>query len=98
TIISRQDRNFIMHHERKKIEIVPNGVDTDFFRPLEAEKRYDLVFTGNMSYPPNIDCAMYLVKKVLPLARKTTPGISLLIAGADPLPQVKELEGNGVTI
>jgi hypothetical protein len=37
------------------------------------EKKYDLLFTGNMNYPPNIDSVLYLVQQVLPIVR-ATPG------------------------
>lgn len=90
-IISAQDRDYIYHPERSKVAVIPNGVDTDFFSPRQSEPHYDLVFTGNMNYPPNIDSVLYLVNRVLPLVRKERPGCSLLISGVDPSPAVREL-------
>ena len=55
TIISIPDRDLIDHPEKEKIEIVLNGVDTDFFKPMAIQKEYDVVFIGNMAYPPNIN-------------------------------------------
>jgi sugar transferase (PEP-CTERM/EpsH1 system associated) len=91
TIISAQDRELLYHPRREQVEVVPNGVDAAFFTPREAEKQYDLLFTGNMNYPPNIDSVLYLVNKVLPLVRRERPGTSLLIAGVDPGQRVREL-------
>lgn len=56
-IISAQDRDLLYHPQRDEVEVIPNGVDTEFFspaflhttRPHEAPK-YDLLFTGNMNY------------------------------------------------
>lgn len=90
-IISAQDRDFIYHPDRESFNIIPNGVDTVFFHPQEMEKRYDLLFTGNMNYPPNIDSVMYLAKFILPKVREQLPNTSLLISGVDPAPRVREL-------
>lgn len=97
-IISAPDRELIPHPDREKIVIVANGVDTGFFHPMEREKHYDLVFTGNMGYPPNIESAEYLVKKIVPLLNAQYPGIRLLIAGANPHLRVLVLRSTQVTV
>jgi sugar transferase (PEP-CTERM/EpsH1 system associated) len=98
TIISVQDRNFINHPKRNEIAVIPNGVDTGYFHPLVREKKYDILFCGNMSYPPNIDSAVYLVEDILPRLLPTHPNIKILIAGATPSPKVMALQSNNVTI
>lgn len=98
TIISEQDRDFIAHEESDRIHIIPNGVDTDYFSPVEAEKDFELLFTGNMNYPPNIDCAIYLAEKVLPIINQTFPSVRLLISGAQPSPKVKALASDRVIV
>ncbi len=84
TIISEPDRELIPHSEKDKIVIVMNGVDTDFFKPIDRKKEYDIVFTGNMGYPPNVNGVEFLVKQILPIVRKNKPEIKALIAGANP--------------
>lgn len=92
TIISEEDRRFIYHPERKDIAIITNGIDTDFFSPsFKAEKKYDLVFTGNMSYPPNIETSEYIVNKVMPLLKQHKPDIRVMLAGSTPHKRVKHL-------
>ena len=90
-IISAQDRDYIYHPFRDRMAVVPNGVDTTLFTPQEVEQQYDLLFTGNMNYPPNIDSVLYLVQKVLPIVRKQRPATSLLISGVDPTASVRDL-------
>ncbi|MBS1581091.1 MAG: glycosyltransferase [Bacteroidetes bacterium] len=90
-IISAQDRDLLYHPRRDEVAVIPNGVDTDFFTPRPGTKRFDLLFTGNMNYPPNIDSVLYLVHKVLPLVRKERPSTSLLISGVDPGQRVRDL-------
>jgi polysaccharide biosynthesis protein PslH len=97
-IISAPDRDLIPHPEREKIVVVRNGVDTGFFKPLEREKEYDLVFTGNMGYPPNINAAEYLVHKILPLVQMRRPDINILIAGANPNLRVSVLKSDQVEV
>jgi sugar transferase (PEP-CTERM/EpsH1 system associated) len=90
-IISAQDRDYIYHPLRDRMAVVPNGVDTAHFTPQRVEPHFDLLFTGNMNYAPNIDSVLFLVHKVLPIVRQQRPGTSLLISGVDPSPAVKEL-------
>ncbi len=90
-IISAQDRDLLYHPARDQVEVIPNGVDTTYFSPREAVKTHDLLFTGNMNYPPNIDSVLYLVNNVLPIVRRQRPQTTLLISGVDPSPQVRDL-------
>ncbi len=91
TIISAQDRDLLYHPLRDSVAVIPNGVDTVFFSPRSAPKTHDLLFTGNMNYPPNIDSVLFLAHKVLPLVRKERPNTSLLVSGVDPTSRVREL-------
>jgi len=97
-IISAPDRDLIPHPDRGKIVVVANGFDTDFFSPIESEKRYDLVFTGNMGYPPNIRSAEYLVNEILPELLKQKNDLRLLIAGANPNIRVMVLKSEHVDV
>jgi len=98
SIISKQDRDLIYHEKRKEIEIIPNGVDFDFFQPKLSVKKFDICFVGNMSYAPNINSTIFLVKEVLPLLLKENPKIQLLISGANPVDEILKLSGNNVTV
>lgn len=98
TIISVQDRGHILHPKSSAIDVIPNGVDFDYFHPMEAEKKYDILFTGHLSYPPNIASAVYTAKEIFPQLKKSRTAATALIAGADPVQRIKMLEGNGITI
>lgn len=90
SIISEPDRALIPHPRRDEILIIPNGVDHEFFKPREEEKRYDIVFTGNMSYAPNVNAVDYLANEILPRVWKVIPEAKMYIAGASPDPKVKK--------
>ena len=108
TVISQTDRDAIS----PKVNIVPNGVDTDYFNVdkmisshdnVSTYQRinvstYSIVFTGNMSYAPNVDAAQYLIKEIMPFVWSQVPSATVLLAGADPKPAVKALAGPKVTV
>jgi sugar transferase (PEP-CTERM/EpsH1 system associated) len=97
-IITEQDRNLLAIPSNQKITIVPNGVDTSHFKNSNQNKKYDLVFAGNMNYPPNIAAAIFLVEEILPKLLSQFPNVTLLIAGANPSSDVQNLASENVTV
>lgn len=95
TIISEQDKNVIFHKERSTIKVIPNGVDQSFFSYQNKQnKQFDLVFTGNMNYPPNIEASKFIVSQILP----KLPSMHLVLAGANPAEEIKKLHSGNVTV
>ena len=77
------------------IQVVPNGVDVEVFRPLEKPPvANSLIFVGHMGVFHNIDAAVYLAQEILPRLQRTFPDCHLTIVGAEPAPQVRELVQN----
>lgn len=98
TIISKQDRDLIPHPDHSQIRVIPNGVDTDYFKPMARKKEFELLFNGNMNYPPNVESVEFLVEKIMPYVWSRMPQVRLLISGASPSSRVKELESGNVVI
>lgn len=92
TIISAQDRNYILHPQKDSIVLIPNGVDQRFFESAGGKKQYKLVFTGNMGYPPNVEAAHYIKDEILPLLTQDDPHFNCLIAGASPHPSLQHID------
>lgn len=86
TIISEQDRELILHPNRKEIICIPNGIDASFLNYTGEKALHDLVFIGNMSYPPNVEAVDYISDLL-----KSLPESTCLIAGANPNPTVKKI-------
>lgn len=97
-IISSQDRSFMTHPDKEKVHIIPNSIDRNVFSIQPCAKKTDLLFVGNMNYEPNIDCAVYMVKEILPLVKKEIPDATLEIAGANPNAKVLALASPAVSI
>ncbi len=98
TIISKQDRELIPHPQNKTVTLVRNGVDMQYFTALPMDTKQEIVFTGNMNYPPNVDAAIFLVSEIMPLVWKAKPETRLLLAGAQPHARVRKLASGKVFV
>ncbi len=87
--------------ESDKISVVGNGVDTEYFKPAEADpaRPPSLVFTGTMDYKPNIDGVCWFVREVWPALRRDVPDLTFSIVGRNPTRAVRRLaDVPGVTV
>lgn len=98
TIITGVDRDLIPHPDFRMIHVVANGVDFNNFKYNGEKKIYDLIFSGNMSYAPNIEAAEYLAKVIFPALQLEIPDINLVICGANPTPRVKQLAAKNILV
>lgn len=71
--------------------VVPNGVDTARFRPTPVPQVPAVVFTGTLSWEPNIEGLSWFCHEVWPLVRQRVPDARLDVVGRQPLAQVSEL-------
>jgi glycosyltransferase involved in cell wall biosynthesis len=91
-VTSTVDKNAILGIAKEEnIEVIPNGIDFDywFYKPEPVLGR--LVFSGNMSWAPNEDAAEYFVKEIFPFIRKQDPKVEFWIVGASPTKRVIQL-------
>lgn len=100
--VSEEDRHALLRLQpRARISIVPNGVDTGYFKPAFApETRHSgntLVFTGTLDFRPNVDAVVWFVEQVLPLIQAQQPEVRFLIVGRSPAPAVQALH-NGISV
>lgn len=97
-IITEEDRDLLPFVNRSNVKIVANGIDLEYYKPLESEKKFDLFFTGNLSYPPNIDAAEFLIKEIMPKVWEKNKNISVAISGASPKKRILSLASEKVKI
>lgn len=82
------------------VQCVPNGVDLEFFTPPSRPRAgAGLVFTGQMSYRPNVDAMLWFCEAILPTVQRAIPDAHLTIVGARPSRAVQLLARlPGVTV
>jgi glycosyltransferase involved in cell wall biosynthesis len=74
------------------ISILPNGVDLDYFRPVDEPKEPStIVISGKMSYHANITAVLDFVHAAWPLVRQHHPGVRLRIVGSGPPESIRAL-------
>jgi sugar transferase (PEP-CTERM/EpsH1 system associated) len=93
-VVAPRDREALMSHVPElDIFVIPNGVDCEFFKPeaIGVDSR-DIIFTGNMSYPPNVDAVLFFYKQIFPHIRKVMPDVKFYVVGSSPIEEIKELD------
>jgi glycosyltransferase involved in cell wall biosynthesis len=79
-----------------EVEVIANGVHVPDTLEMPEERQFRelqpyALFVGTMSYLPNSDAAAYFAHDILPLVRRSHPGLRFVIVGRDPGRRVREL-------
>lgn len=101
----------ILQQELKSLDNKPiitcarQSVDTNFFNPdaIEPTKTdipgKHIVFTGSMSYAPNVDAVLFFAHNIFPLIKaRSKQSFTFWIVGTQPLDSVQELAKNNQDI
>tara|TARA_B100000686_G_C16574865_1_gene854901 strand:- start:102 stop:1019 length:918 start_codon:yes stop_codon:yes gene_type:complete len=101
-VVAQSDRNYLISEDSNlKLAVIPVGIDLDYFiqsEPVEDESVPHLLFTGTMSYFPNIDAACYFCHQILPLIQEKIPSVHFSIVGSNPKKIVQKLASPSVTV
>ncbi len=99
-LISPVEAAFLERDIRTRVDVVPNGCDTDYFAPSPQARRLpgspSLVFVGNLAYGPNRDAANFIIHELAPAIIATFPDARLHIVG--PPGDVQAPEGSPVEV
>ena len=66
------------------VAVVPGGVDVPVQLRSTSDRQKTIIFTGNFTYHPNEDAAIFLIKEIWSSLRRLLPGARLQIAGNSP--------------
>lgn len=82
------------------VDIVPNGVDSQFFKQQIADKSKDpvILYLGNFTWLQNREAVGILVEKVWPKIKSKIPKCKLWIIGKDAKEFFKKLESENITV
>lgn len=77
----------------KKIQALPNSIDTDYFslRPANPSNN-EIVFVGTTHVDANRDGICYFVEKILPLIEMQVPDVHFTIVGGNPPKIIRDYE------
>ena len=84
-----------------KIRVIRLGVEKrerSLNNRFAISERPILIFSGNMSYYPNVDAAIYFVRKIFPLVTKIFPKAIFKIVGVNPTKNVRKLNSESVIV
>ena len=84
-----------------RCEIVPNGVDTSSLRPRPKPPNDPtplLLYTGTLSYPPNAEGLLWLLREVWPQIRDRVPNARLRVVGRGAPAEAEALVGEDVEL
>jgi len=80
--------------KRKKLFLIPNFVDMDYFKAAyESFEEKCIVFTGIMNFIPNIDAVIFFVNEIMPKLKEKI-NVKFYIIGKNPTKEVSKLQNN----
>ena len=82
------------------VDVVPNGVDADYYRPADEDQvPNSCVFWGRLDFGPNVQAVEWFCRRVWPRVRRAVPDARFHIYGFQPTPAVRALGGkDGVEV
>jgi glycosyltransferase involved in cell wall biosynthesis len=92
--VSSVDQSYINRNSNS--HVVANGVATST-QTLPAKVKGQLIFTGNMDFPPNYQSALWFIDEVFPLL-KHRADVRLVIAGANPVSELMSRAGDRIDV
>lgn len=95
-LVNKKDKQILEKDIDTNLEVIPNGVDTEFFRNNNEKTDPHIVFLGDMSTPPNNDAVKYFIEEIYPkvLSKKQVP---FWIVGRNPSSYIEKV-GNDSNI
>ncbi len=94
-VVSNADRRaFRWFAGIRNVDVLPNGVDADYFAPGNEERHPNsCVFWGRLDFGPNIQAVEWFAKYVWPRVRAAVPGAKFQLYGFQPTPGIRALAG-----
>lgn len=75
-----------------KLYLLPNGVDTEFFRPSQIKEDFpSIIFVSDMSGSPTTDNVNYFYNHIYPIIKNEFPKIKLYLVGRNPASEIIKL-------
>jgi glycosyltransferase involved in cell wall biosynthesis len=79
-VCKEEDRRFF-GRDASRVVVVPNGADDHADTYRTAERPGEILFTGMMTYIPNMDAVFYFTRTVLPILKKLYEDVRFVAVG-----------------
>ena len=99
-VVGDADANVLRRFLRvPNVHVIPNGVDVSDPRPAARSPHPTVMFTGVLSYRPNIDAVRYFVDEIWPAVHDQMPSAVFQIVGSTPTAEINSFAAHpGVEI
>lgn len=109
TVVStREKQKLLKQRPEARIEVIPNGVDTQYFSPtLVAEKaiasprvgqKRNLLFVGSMDYHANVDGVVWFAREIWPEIAAKNPDLEFVVVGRNPKSEIRALASERIRV
>ncbi len=101
TVVSEREKiKLAARNPNARIEVVPNGVDTDSYGSIvrDPQSARNVIFVGSMDYHANIDGVLWLAREIWPVIAAARPEWKLQIVGRSPVAAVRALASDRIEV
>ncbi|RJS77107.1 glycosyltransferase [Methanophagales archaeon] len=101
--LTREDGDIIMNYApwlKRKIRVVPHGVDTDFYTPPK-EKSWsskNVLYVGNFQHYPNVDAVKIFIRNCWSKIKEAVPDAKVYAIGFNPPQELLDLRSDNVIV
>jgi glycosyltransferase involved in cell wall biosynthesis len=84
TVVSNEEKELLgnLVPNYKNIQVIPNGVSLTSYEPVHQNpEEGKLLFTGSLTFEPNLQAMKWFAREVLPLVKQSRPDVQLIITG-----------------
>jgi glycosyltransferase involved in cell wall biosynthesis len=99
-VFSQRDADLIARRApdvASRVRVNPFGVDIPARTATDIVERA-VTFVGAFKHPPNVDAAIWLGTEIMPILRRSSPGVTLSLVGDGPPASVRSLAADDVIV
>ncbi|HEY8239986.1 MAG TPA: glycosyltransferase, partial [Kiritimatiellia bacterium] len=87
-VLTAQERFVLQRYDpHLRVNVIPCGVDTRYFRPAKDGTEECLLFTGHYESEPNRDAVLWFADRVWPIVKKQRPMLKFFVVGPGVVPE-----------
>lgn len=81
-----------------KLKLVPVGIECGARCTVSDQNGKNITFLGNMSYEPNVEGALWFVREIFPIIKRSVPEAKLYLVGRSPAEKIKALASKDIVV